>query len=156
QNGQLMPKYRVLSLKPHLRLDWRGQDSQDETQKPDHSASLSDSVTSSTRIRFSVHTGDEANANDCYCADTNRPDAAKANAPNIQNDEDGKSPKNSRDYADEAPDGIIRPSPFAVLRSCPVRVKSTYVRRPCSASCGAASRCEDFGPPLLRDKSTVL
>ena len=51
-----MPKYRVLSLKPHLRLDWRGQDSQDETQKPDHSASLSDSVTSSTRMRFSVHT----------------------------------------------------------------------------------------------------
>jgi hypothetical protein len=34
QNSQLMPKYRVLSLKPHLRLDWRGQDSQDETQKP--------------------------------------------------------------------------------------------------------------------------
>jgi len=34
-----MPKYRVLSLKPHLRLDWRGQDSQDETQKPDHSTS---------------------------------------------------------------------------------------------------------------------
>src|SRR5262249_36530534 len=55
QNGQLMPKYRVHSLKPHLRLDWRGQDSQDETQKPDHSASLSDSVTPSTRIRFSVH-----------------------------------------------------------------------------------------------------
>jgi hypothetical protein len=56
QNSYLMPKYRVLSLKPHLRLDWRGQDSQDETQKPDHSASLSDSVTSSTRMRFSVHT----------------------------------------------------------------------------------------------------
>jgi hypothetical protein len=52
-----MPKYRVLSLKPHLRLDWRGQDSQDETQKPDHSASLSESVTSSTRMSFSVHTG---------------------------------------------------------------------------------------------------
>src|SRR4029077_6352956 len=51
-----MPQYRVLSLKPHLRLDWRGQDSQDETQKPDHSASLSDSATSSTRMRFSVHT----------------------------------------------------------------------------------------------------
>jgi hypothetical protein len=32
QNSQLMPKYRVLSLKPHLRLDWRGQDSQDETR----------------------------------------------------------------------------------------------------------------------------
>src|SRR5262252_8569025 len=60
QNSQLMPKHRVLSLKPHLRLGWRGQDSQDETQKPDHSTSLSDSVTSSTRIRFSVRTGIES------------------------------------------------------------------------------------------------
>src|ERR1700756_5676025 len=50
-----MPKHRVLSLKPHLRLDWRGQDGQDETQKPDHFASLDDSITSSTRMRFSVH-----------------------------------------------------------------------------------------------------
>src|ERR1035441_8641386 len=57
QNNQLMPKHRVLSLKPHLRLEWRGQDGQDETQKPDHSASLGDSITSSTRIEFSVHTG---------------------------------------------------------------------------------------------------
>src|SRR5674476_820859 len=56
QNDQLMPKHRVLSLKPHLRLEWRGQDGQDETQKPYHSASLGDSVTSSTRIEFSVHT----------------------------------------------------------------------------------------------------
>src|SRR5215469_6529882 len=50
---------------------------------------------------------DEANANDCYCADTNRPDATKANAPNIQNDEDGKSPKNSRDYAIDYKIGLI-------------------------------------------------
>jgi hypothetical protein len=57
QNNQLMSKHRVLSLKPHLRLEWRGQDGQDETEKPDHSASLSDSITSSTRIEFSVHTG---------------------------------------------------------------------------------------------------
>src|SRR5262252_11245120 len=57
QNCQLMPKHRVLSLKPHLRLDRRGQDGQDEKQKPDHSASLGDSITSSTRMRFSVHTG---------------------------------------------------------------------------------------------------
>jgi hypothetical protein len=57
QNNQLMPKHRVLSLKPHLRLEWRGQDGQNETEQPDHSASLSDSVTSSTRIEFSVHTG---------------------------------------------------------------------------------------------------
>jgi hypothetical protein len=58
QNSQLMPKHRVLSLKPHLRFDWRGQDGQDETQKPDHSASLGLSSASSTRIRFSVHTAD--------------------------------------------------------------------------------------------------
>src|SRR5215510_9657815 len=58
QNSQLMPKHRVLSLKPHLRFDWRGQDGQDETQKPDHSVSLGLSSASSTRIRFSVHTGD--------------------------------------------------------------------------------------------------
>ena len=47
---------RVLSLKPHLRLEWRGQDGQNETEQPDHSASLGDSITSSTRIRFLVHT----------------------------------------------------------------------------------------------------
>jgi hypothetical protein len=34
QDNQLMPKHRVLSLKSHLRLEWRGQDGQDETQKP--------------------------------------------------------------------------------------------------------------------------
>jgi len=56
QNNQLMPKHRVLSLKPHLRLERRGQGDQDETQKPYHSASLGDSVISSTRIEFSVHT----------------------------------------------------------------------------------------------------
>src|ERR1035437_3580507 len=53
-----MSKHRVLSLKPHLRLEWRGQDGQDETQKPDHSASLGDSVTSSTTDRvFGTHGG---------------------------------------------------------------------------------------------------
>jgi EAL domain-containing protein (putative c-di-GMP-specific phosphodiesterase class I) len=51
-----MSKYRVLSFKPQLRLEWRGQDGQNETEQPDHSASLGDSNTSSTRIRFSVHT----------------------------------------------------------------------------------------------------
>jgi hypothetical protein len=51
-----MSKLRVLSFKPHLRLEWRGQDGQSETEQPDHSASLGDSITSSTRIRFSVHT----------------------------------------------------------------------------------------------------
>src|SRR5450631_3021091 len=57
QNHQLMSKHRVLSLKPQLRLERQGQDGQNETEQPDHSASLGDSITSSTRIRFSVHTG---------------------------------------------------------------------------------------------------
>src|SRR3982074_3114110 len=55
---QLMSKHRVLSFKPQLRLEWRGQDGQNETEQPDHSASLGDSITTSTRIRFSVHTTD--------------------------------------------------------------------------------------------------
>src|SRR6202165_1149023 len=53
---QLMSKHRVLSFKPQLRLEWRGQDGQNETEQPDHSASLGDSITSSTPTRFSVHT----------------------------------------------------------------------------------------------------
>src|SRR6478752_4214114 len=57
QDNQLMSKHRVLSFKPQLRLEWRGQHGQNETEQPDHSASLGDSITSSTRIRFSVHTG---------------------------------------------------------------------------------------------------
>src|ERR1700694_4066797 len=56
QDNQLMSKHRVLSFKPQLRLKWRGQDGQNETEQPDHSASLVDSITSSARIRFSVHT----------------------------------------------------------------------------------------------------
>src|SRR5258707_14331599 len=54
QNNQLMSKHGVLSLKPQRRLEWRGQDGQNETEKPDHSASLGDSITSSTRLRISV------------------------------------------------------------------------------------------------------
>src|SRR6202165_3306589 len=54
---QLMSKHRVLSFKPQLRLEWRGQDGQNETEQPDHSASLGDSITPSTRMRFSVHAG---------------------------------------------------------------------------------------------------
>ena len=56
QDNQLMSKHRVLSFKPQLRLEWRGEDGQSETEQPDHSASLGDSITSSTRIGFSVHT----------------------------------------------------------------------------------------------------
>src|SRR5712692_9329080 len=61
QDNQLMSKHRVLSFKPQLRLEWRGQDGQNETEQPDHSASLGDSITSSTQIRFSVHTTDSKN-----------------------------------------------------------------------------------------------
>ena len=57
QDNQLMSKHRVLGFKPYLRLERRGQDGQNETEQPDHSASLGDSITSSTRIKFSVHTG---------------------------------------------------------------------------------------------------
>jgi hypothetical protein len=64
---QLMSKHRVLSFKPHLRLEWRGQDGQSETEQPDHSASLGDSITSSTRIRFSVHTGGIRRAESLSC-----------------------------------------------------------------------------------------
>jgi hypothetical protein len=57
QDHQLMSKHRVLSLKPQLRLEWHSQNGQQEIEQPDHSASLGDSITSSTRIRFLVHTG---------------------------------------------------------------------------------------------------
>src|SRR5260370_913953 len=57
QNDQLMSECGIFGLKPDLRLEWRSQGGQYETQKPDHSASLGDSVTPSTRIGFSVHTG---------------------------------------------------------------------------------------------------
>src|SRR5260370_4782002 len=56
QNDQLMSERGIFGLKPDLRLEWRGQGGHDETQKPDHSASLGDSVTSSTRIGVSAHT----------------------------------------------------------------------------------------------------
>jgi hypothetical protein len=56
QEDQLMSEHRILSFKPQLRLEWRGQDGQSETEHPDHFTSLGDSITSSTRIRFSVHT----------------------------------------------------------------------------------------------------
>src|SRR5712664_420075 len=59
QDNQLMSKHRVLSFKPQLRLEWRGQDGQNKTEQPDHSASLCDSITSSTQIRLSVHTAIE-------------------------------------------------------------------------------------------------
>src|SRR6202035_1605127 len=60
QDDQLMSEHRILRFKPQLRLEWRGQDGQNETEQPDHSASLGDSITSSTRIKFSVHTAASA------------------------------------------------------------------------------------------------
>jgi hypothetical protein len=57
QDIQLMSKHRVLGFKPQLRLEWRGQHGQSETEQPDHSVSLGDSIAASTQIRFSVHTG---------------------------------------------------------------------------------------------------
>jgi hypothetical protein len=56
QDNQLMSKHRVLRLEQQLRLERRAKDGQNETEQPDHSASLSDSITSSTRTEFSVHT----------------------------------------------------------------------------------------------------
>src|SRR3984957_12530105 len=63
QDIQLMPKHRILSFKPQLRLEWRGQDGQNETEQPDHSASLGDSITSSTSDKvFGTHRAFEARA----------------------------------------------------------------------------------------------
>src|SRR5260221_7466991 len=51
-----MSKHRVLSFKPQLRPERRGQHGQNETEQPDHSTSLSDSIAPSIQIGFSVHT----------------------------------------------------------------------------------------------------
>ena len=45
QNDQLMSKYRILSLKPALRLEWRGRHGQNEADQRYHYANLADSVT---------------------------------------------------------------------------------------------------------------
>ncbi len=45
QNDQLMSKYRILSRKPVLRLDWPGQHGQNEADQRYHCANLADSVT---------------------------------------------------------------------------------------------------------------
>jgi hypothetical protein len=40
-----MSERRILSLKPALRLEWRGQDGQDEAEQPEHyPLTLGDSV----------------------------------------------------------------------------------------------------------------
>jgi len=38
QNDQLMSECRILRLKPALRLEWRGQDGQDEAEQCKHCA----------------------------------------------------------------------------------------------------------------------
>jgi hypothetical protein len=57
QNDHLMSEHRILRLKPALQLERRRQNGQNETDRRDHSAGLGDSITSSTRMGFSVHTG---------------------------------------------------------------------------------------------------
>ena len=45
QNDQLMSERRVLCFKPALRLEWRGQDGQDEAEQCKHNAlTLGDSL----------------------------------------------------------------------------------------------------------------
>jgi hypothetical protein len=44
QDHQLMSKHHVLSFKPQLRLEWRGQDGQNEADQRDHRANLADSI----------------------------------------------------------------------------------------------------------------
>jgi len=51
QDNQLMSQHRVLGFKPQLRLEWRGQDGKNETELPDHSASLGDSTFSGHSLR---------------------------------------------------------------------------------------------------------
>jgi hypothetical protein len=68
QDHQLLSKHRVLSLKPQLRLERRGQDGQSEIEQPNHSASLGDSITSSTQTRFfGTHTTTHIEAHRIGC-----------------------------------------------------------------------------------------
>ena len=58
QNDQLMSEYRILCLKPALRLEWRSQDSHYETQQRNHGAlTLGDSFCCSMPNEvFGTHT----------------------------------------------------------------------------------------------------
>jgi hypothetical protein len=49
-DSQLISKHRLLSFRPQLRPEWRGQDGQNETEQPDHLASLVDSIAPSLPI----------------------------------------------------------------------------------------------------------
>jgi hypothetical protein len=62
QDDQLMSKHRVLSFKPHLRLEWRCQHGQSEAEQPNHHASLDDSSAASHSDEvFGTHTLGESN-----------------------------------------------------------------------------------------------
>ena len=54
QHHKLMPKRHVLCFKADLQPEWRDQDRKHEAYKRKHHVNLCDSLTSSTRIRFSV------------------------------------------------------------------------------------------------------
>jgi hypothetical protein len=54
-----MSQHRILGFKPHLRLEWRGQDGQSEAEQPDHPASLGDSNAASHSDQvFGTHSGE--------------------------------------------------------------------------------------------------
>jgi hypothetical protein len=52
-----MPERSVLGFKSALRLERPGEQGQEEAYQRDHRLTLSDSVTRSMRMEFSVHTG---------------------------------------------------------------------------------------------------
>src|ERR1700730_9550502 len=52
QNNQLMSERGILSLKPGVRLEWRGQDGQDEPDEPDHRGNLADSSLNKPELGF--------------------------------------------------------------------------------------------------------
>ena len=66
-------QHRILSLKSQIRPEWRSQDGQSETEQPDHSTSLGNSVTSSTRMRFPAHTAGLYESNVAFLARTFSP-----------------------------------------------------------------------------------
>src|SRR6202011_4519578 len=52
QNNQLMSERGILSLKPDLRLEQRGQHGQDKPNKPDHRGNLADSSLNKPELGF--------------------------------------------------------------------------------------------------------
>jgi len=57
QYDQLLAESRILGFKSALRLERRRQYGQHEPDQRDHATRIADSLTPSTRMRFSVHTG---------------------------------------------------------------------------------------------------